>query len=250
MQVPAPIPHKAVAVITALAGLLALACLVLSALTLMNHPSAFADLRQMLGLPDLNVRMLRWSMLLDMLGFYLFLLPAIYYLQNHLRQQTAWADFITFCGTAYVLIGAIGAAILAQVTPGLLTDYLNATADRQDHIRLLYQTLLQVVYGSLWNLVEVLLGGVWWLLTGWFLRTTSRAFGWTTLVLGAFTALDGLGTLMGQAALASLALNGYFLLAPIWTIWLSVRLWKIPEATQPTKPKWAFAEVYHTTKST
>lgn len=218
--------QKQVAGLTVVSGLLALLCLVLLGIALADNPDAYDDPMQLLRMPNLNVDLVRWSMLSDLLGYYLLLLPVIYFLRPYLRERTPWADLITGCATAYVLVGAIGAVVMAEVVCPLLTRYATAPAGQQAHLRTTYQTMNWLVYNGLWNLLETLLAGVWWILTGFVLRTWHKALGWTTLVLGIFTALDALGNLLGWRAVAALGLNGYLLLAPVWAIWLGGLLYQ------------------------
>ncbi len=218
--------QKQVAVLTVISGLLALTCLALLGIALANNPDAYDDPMKLLGMANLNVALVRWSMLTDLFGYYLLLLPCIYFLRPYLREQTPWADLITFCGTAYVLIGAIGAVVMAEIVCPLLTQYATAPPAQQAHIQTTYQTLNRFVYNGLWNLLETLLGGVWWTMTGAVLVTWHKPLGWVTIVLGLFTALDALGNLVGLNLAASIGLNVYLLLAPIWAIWLGALLGK------------------------
>ncbi len=220
---------KTVALLTLFSGLVALLCLVLLSIALGRHPEAISDPVQMLNVPDVNVALLRGSMLADMLGYYLLLLPIIYYLRLYLRERTSWADAITFCGTAYVLGGAIGAAIMAEVATQLYTDYYKADPGAQAQIRIVYQAIIYLVYDGLWNLLGSLLASVWWLLTGYVLTASHKVLGWITVVLGAFTALDPIGNLLGIEWLAEIGLNVYLVLAPVWAIWIGIVVWKKSE---------------------
>ena len=220
---------RQVGLLTLLSGLLALLSLVLFGLVVSDHPEAFADPVLILTIPNVSASLLRWSMLADMTGYYLLLLPAIFWLQGFLKTQTSWTPLITFCATSYVLIGAIGAVILAVLAPLLLAEYTAAPADQRATVQLIYKTVIGIVYGALWNTLETLLAGVWWMLTGFYLTQLGRAFRWTTLLLGAFTLLDGLGELLQLKTLAEVGLNGYLILAPVWAIWLGILMWRKAE---------------------
>lgn len=217
---------KIVALLTVLSGLIALLCLVLLGIALARHPEAISEPIQILNVPDVNVVLLRGSMLADMLGYYLLLLPVIYYLRPYLRERTSWADVITFCGTAYVLGGAIGAAIMAEVATPLYTDYYKADSVEQSQIRAVYQAVIYLVYDGLWNLLGSLLASVWWFLTGYVLVASHKVLGRVTVVLGAFTALDPIGNLLSIGWLAEIGLNVYLVLAPAWAIWIGIVVWK------------------------
>lgn len=228
---------RQVGLLTVLSGLLALLCLVLSGVALAGHPEAFADPLRVITIPNVNSSLLRWSMLADMAGYYLLLLPVIFWLHQQLKGQTHWASLITFCATSYVLIGAIGAVIMAVVTPMLLTEYALAPTEGQATVQLVYKTVVSLVYGALWNTLETLLAGVWWLFTGYFLTQFGRTFRWATLLLGTFSLVDGLGEVLTLKALAEVGLNGYLLLAPVWAIWLGLALRRLIPQSRPVRQK-------------
>ncbi|QIP14126.1 DUF4386 family protein [Spirosoma aureum] len=228
--------QKQVAVLTIMSGLLAMACLILLGIALADNPDAYDDPMQLLRMTNLNVPLVRWSMLTDLLGYYLLLLPCIYFLRPYLREQTPWADLITYCGSAYVMVGAIGAVVMAEVVCPLLRQYATASTTQQAHLQITFQTLNRIVYNGLWNLLETLLAGVWWTMTGAVLRTWHKYIGWVTMILGLFTSFDALGNLLGRPLLAAIGLNVYLILAPVWAIWLGVLFWKrtrlIPTSSQ------------------
>jgi hypothetical protein len=225
---------KTVAALTVASGLLALLCLVLLSIALADHPEAIKDPVQILNVPGVNAALLRGSMLADMLGYYLLLLPLIYYLRPYLSGQTRWAGVITFCGLAYVLIGAIGAAVMAEVASRLYADYYASSPAGQTQIRVVYQAVIYLVYEGLWNLLGSLLAGLWWFLTGYFLHRFHKATARTALLLGSFTALDAIGNLLGIGWLAETGLNVYLVLAPVWAILMGVVVWNKARKTVPS----------------
>ena len=81
-----------------------------------------------------------------------------------------------------------------------------------------------VVYGGMWNTVEVLLAGIWWMGLGLELRKEQRNFGAATVILGTASLADGIGNIAGIPALAEIGLNIYLLLGIIWPVWLGVQL--------------------------
>jgi hypothetical protein len=217
---------KTVAAVTVASGLLALLCLVLLGVALADSPEALYDPVKIIDYPAINWSLLRGAMLADLAGYYLLLLPLIYYLRPYLRAQTPWADVITFCGTAYAWGGAIGAAIFAEVGSRLYADYYAAAPAQQAAVRAAYQATTYLVYNGFWNLTGSLLAGVWWFLTGYFLTRFHQATARTAMVLGASTALSVLGKGLGLGWLAEAGLNVYLLLAPAWALWTGVVVWR------------------------
>jgi hypothetical protein len=217
---------KTVAVVTVTSGLLALLCLVLLGVALADYPEALYDPVKIIDYKGINWSLLRGSMLADLAGYYLLLLPLIYYLRPYLRAQTPWADVITFCGTAYAWGGAIGAAILSEVGSQLYADYYAAAPAQQAAIRAAYQVTTYLVYDGFWNLTGSLLAGVWWFLTGYFLTRFHKATARTAMVLGAGTALSVLGKGLSLGWLAEAGLNVYLILAPAWALWMGIVVWR------------------------
>lgn len=207
-----------------ISGLVAFASLGLLFYAIRSNPDAMGSLTLLLDIPNLDLAALRWSMICDVFGYYLFLVPALFYLHEFLRPRTPWAGVATFCGGAYVLLGAMGAGIFAVAMPPLYTAHAAATPADRESTRLLFETVGNLVNGALWNLLEMPLAGVWWLVVGATMRQTSRAFGNVTFALGVFSLLDGLGNVFELKLLSEIGLNAYLVLAPVWASWLGVRL--------------------------
>ncbi len=205
--------------LTLLSAVLALGSMVLGSFAVEFNFDAFSDPTLLLNYSS-HYEAGKWSMLLDMLGYYLLLLPVIFYLHEQLRQKTPWANVFTFGGLAYVLVGAIGAAILASVWPQQMQRYLTADAVRQAALQSDLENVSWIVYGGMWNILEVLLCGVWWVGVGFALKNDFRALGLTTILLGAATLLDGAGNMLGLKAVAEAGLNLYLVLAIVWAAWV------------------------------
>lgn len=204
--------------ITILSGILAFTSYLLVAGSVNFNFDFFSEPVLIFSLPDVHIGMLRWSMITDIFGYYLLLLPALFYLHEWLRGKTPWRNLLSFCGTSYILIGGIGASILAVTWPSFLIGFPDASAAQQETIKLLFDTFSQMVYGGLWNLFDTVVGGVWLVGIGIFIKTEKRVLGWFTVCVGAISLLDGFGNLFGLAILAEIALNLFLVLAPAWAI--------------------------------
>lgn len=190
--------------------------------------------------PDLMItvgvdgaKLLRWGMIVDMLGYYLLLLPVALFLWRWLESSNPnWIRFYTFCGLGYILIGAIGAAILAVVQPPLINAYTQASTEERENLALVFDTLWNVVYGGLWNILEVLLAGVWFLGIGLLMRGERRLFSIISIILGVSALLDSFGNILNLSALATTGLYIYLGLAPIWALWLGIDMLRKPVQIQ------------------
>lgn len=190
------------------------------------------DPLQLLAAGEAAASMWRWSMILDMLGYYLLIIPLILVLRRWLgTSRPAWAELFSLALLSYSLIGATGAALHAAILPPLMHAYVSADAGQQGVTRELFLAAHNAVMYGLWNLLDALVSGVGWLGFGALLLRERRALGVATLVLGAASLLDGLGVILQAEALATAGLLVYLLLAPVWAGWIGLDLLRRPLAS-------------------
>jgi len=173
--------------------------------------------------------LLRWGLLLDMLGYYLPLLPLAIFIQQWLKAKNPiWIRFYTTCGLGYILIGATGAVALAVVQPPLINDYAHASTEQRAVLETVFGAIWNIVYGGMWNILGELLVGIWFLGIGLLLRTELRGPGIVGMLIGSAALLDSLGMMLGIEGLALLGLSIYLVLAPIWALWFGIDLLRKP----------------------
>jgi hypothetical protein len=189
---------------------------------------AFSDLRILLVTGAVGSGFLRWSMWLDMFGYYLLITPLTLVLWRWLKPRDPdRVGLYTLCILAYILIGAIGAAILAAAVPPLIISY----AEDPGHgpiIEVVYFALMNSVYGGLWNVLEEFIAGIGWIGIGSFLRQEHNVIGIITMILGTSCIADSIGVILGLESIASIALNIYLFLAPLWALILGIELLRKP----------------------
>ena len=208
---------------------LALGSIVLSGMALGFNMEASTNPALLLSVGADGASLSRWGMILDMLGYYLPLLPVALFLWRWLGPRDPdWVRFYTFCGLGYILIGAIGAAILAAVHPPLISAYAQASVEQRPVLETVFSAVWNMVYGGMWNILEVLLAGIWFLGIGSLLWDERRLFSIFSIILGISALLDSLGFILGIEALALLGVAIYVLLAPFWTLWLGIDLLRKP----------------------
>lgn len=218
--------QRQVGLITALSGILALGSMVVGLFAVEFDFNVFSKPAEIIQrFPHLRLYA-KWSMLLDLLGYYLLLLPAIFYLHTTLEAKTPWAKLLTFCALAYVLIGSIGAAILTAEWPRLMQQYLVAGPDQRVLVQSAFEQVTGIVYEGMWNQLEMGLSGLWWLGVGLALRPAFKALGNTTVVLGVSCLIDCVGNWMDIKPVAEIGLNIYLLLAIVWPVWLGIMIYR------------------------
>ncbi len=77
---------------------------------------------------------------------------------------------------------------------------------------------------GIWNLLDALVFGVWFIAVGILLKQQHAFLGWFTLLTGICSALDFAGNTLGIKDLADAALNLYLILAPLWAIVFGIAL--------------------------
>ena len=175
-----------------------------------------------------GANLLRWGMILDMFSYYLPLLPVALFLWRWLRSRDPdWVLFYTSCGLGYILVGAIGAAILAAVHPPLISAYAQASVEQRPVLEAVFSAIGNMVYGGMWAILDPLLVGIWFLGIGLLLQGERRLFSIFSIVLGISALLSSLGVILGIEAIALLGVI-YGLLAPVWALWLGIDLLRKP----------------------
>lgn len=203
---------------TILSGIIAFTSYTLVAAAVNFNFEFFSDATIIFSTEGVSSKLLRWSMITDVFGYYLLLLPVLFVLHEWMKTKTAWAAVFTTCGGIYIVAGAAGAAILGSAWPALLDKYPSASPEQQEIIRQNFETLALVVVNGIWNLLDALAFGVWFIAIGILLKKQHAFLGWFTLLTGICSALDFAGNMLGLKALADAALNLYLILAPLWAI--------------------------------
>ena len=208
---------------------LTLGSIVLSGMALDFNMEASTNPALLLSVGADGASLSRWGMLLDMLGYYLPLLPVALFLWRWLGPRDPdWVLFYTSCGLGYILIGAIGAVILAAVHPPLISAYAQASVEQRPVLETVFSAVWNMVYGGMWNILGELLAGIWFVGVGLLLRGERRIFSIVTMILGISALLDSLGMILNFEGLALLGLSIYVVLAPIWALWLGIDLLRKP----------------------
>ncbi|MBU0492646.1 MAG: hypothetical protein KKA73_27280 [Chloroflexi bacterium] len=216
--------HRTASALAILALPLAYANVGLALIAINWDLAAFSDAArgfQLVVSHPYGAELTRWSMLTDMLGFYLLLVPLALVLWRWQKENSPqFANLVTLAGLGYLFFGALGAAILAVVMPEQIYAYAQATtADPAVH-KAIFLAFKSAIYDGVWDTLNPLLAGVWWIGSGFLLRHKYRALAWATIVLGVFELLREVK--IGPIALIGLAV--YFVLAPIWAAWVGVAL--------------------------
>lgn len=139
------------------------------------------------------------------------------------RRNPLVADLATLAALGYALAGGAGAAVLAMVGPVLMSDYAAATdAAAQAAIATQFTVLFEVVWRSIWQLLDGILVAGWWLGIGILVRTTHPGLSRLSVALSAAAATGVVLNVLGLDLARDLSLGIVFSLWTAWWIWLLV----------------------------
>lgn len=190
-------PSGRVAAITAGAGII---CMVVSGLLFFAtggvSSSGTPQTQAMLADGARGANLVLWASFIDLCG-YLLLAPLALYLHQRFRQDPL-IDLYTVAALAYILIGALGAAMLAAAAPMLIRDYATADVAQRISIATTFSSLNQIVSVGFWQILEGIPGGVWLIGIGTSLyQARRRVLSLVPFVLGGFLLLLAAARILG-----------------------------------------------------
>jgi Domain of unknown function (DUF4386) len=168
-----------------------------------------------------SAELLRWGSVLDLFGYYLPTAVLAYVLWRQLRPRNPLlADLSTMAGVGYALAGGAGAAVLAVFGPMLMHDYTEASPTDRVVITAQFTAMTEVIMRSIWQFLDGILIGAWWLGIGLLLRADRPRLSVLTLVLAAVAAVGAFVNLVGLSLVRDVLLGVLFVLWFAW--WISV----------------------------
>jgi hypothetical protein len=195
--------------------------------------TAFSNPGSLIEIGAQGANLFRWGMVLDTFGYYLLLAPLALFLWNWLRSSSpSLVTLYTLCGLGYILIGAMGAIILAAVEPPLIVQYAQVSAAQREMLLVVFNSFLNAVYLGLWNPLEAFLAGIWWVGIGGVLRRERRGLGIVTILLGLGALLDAFSQFVGLEAGFIIGVTWLVLFFFVWLIWCGIDLLREPTKTR------------------
>jgi len=185
----------------------------------------FREPTLVLGGGATSAELLRWASVLDLIGYYLATAVLAYVLWQWLRPRNRLiADLSALAAVGYVVAGGIGAAVLAMVGPMLMHNYAEATVDDRALIAAQFGVLFELVWRAIWQLLDGILLGAWWLGIGLLIRADLPGLSRLSLALAAAAVVVVATNVIGFSFLRDVMLGIAFALWTAWWIWLMV-LW-------------------------
>jgi hypothetical protein len=227
------------AVIVLFIALAAIASLVIVSAFRFDVP-AVGRFSALIGGGGASLELLRWGAILD-LGSYLTMGVVILFLGERLRAHSPGVvAALTTSGLGAVLVGAIGAAVLASVGPWLLSEHASGSPSVRDAARVGLDAMGRIVLAGLWGTLELSMLGAWLFGIGWLQRGGSPRQAALALFGGAAMVASSLRTGLTGRSLVEVAgpLDLIVVLATFvgfaalfgWLLAVALTLWRAPAA--------------------
>jgi hypothetical protein len=196
-----------------------------------GYSSAGSDAVNILKAGPGSMTALRWSMFLQMLGYYLLLVPVALALQRWLgSKRPSGVQFYTICGFIYIVTGALATSVYLGALPDLVRGFAAASGGSQDTYTIVAKFAANLVTRSFGDIVSMIPAAVWWIGLGLLIYRGRRALGVVSLVLGAAAVVYSVGSILDVSGIMTVGLLGWFILIIVWSLWLGIILVRKPLA--------------------
>lgn len=190
--------------------------------------SVLGEPARLLTLGTSGAAVLKWVMVLDLVGQYLLYFPLVLFLWYWLRpRDPPLVTLLTIGGVVYIFIGALGVSINAVVLPDLITQYADAGPEQRAVLETTFGAFANAIMVGSWGVFVRLVGGIYWVGIGIFLKHEKRYAGYFTIVVGMFALLSTVGNVLQIVPLIGVGTLGYLLGFPAWALWLGIVLYRV-----------------------
>ena len=185
-----------------------------------NGEELTARMHDLVAVGEAKASLFRLSLVADMVGSYLLLLPLALHLRAVHRGRPL-VDLATLGAAVYGVAGALTAAALAIGGESLIRQHAATPPVDQAAVAASFTALMDAALGS-WQLLCLTAGGFWWTVMGRELLREHRWLGRFTMAFG----LISLAVVMGRAAGLDYEIAGPATLAfapiGIWAAWVGL----------------------------
>jgi len=196
-----------------------------------------AEPARLIAAPEASAEILRWAALTDLFSYYLPTAVVALGLHAALRWRgPVLADVATLAALGYVLAGSVATSALAMGGPMLMHATAHSGADHEA-IAAVFGTLLEIVFRGVWQLIDAILLGVWFIGIGLLLRRDQPRLARVSMVFGSLASISAAFNVLGLGLARDATLGAGFAIWTVWSIWVAVLLWRRrpPFGAQPPR---------------
>ena len=191
-----------------------------------ENGSFIADSGNMVRIGAGKADLFRVSLLADMFGSYLLMLPAAVLLWRLLRPRSETVvDLVTVAAFVYAGAGAVAAAVLAGAGEPLIRAYASASAADASAAATSFSAIMDAAVAT-WQIVCVIAGGLWWISVGMLVRDRWRWFARYSIAFGAIAMATAVPRMAGVEFESSAPVTFAFTPIAVWIGWFGVCLWR------------------------
>jgi len=167
---------------------------------------------------------LQWAALTDLFSYYLPVALIALAIRVAIRPRSPLiVDIATLAALGYVIAGSIGVTALASAGPAMMREYDAPGADKAV-TAVAFRLLIEVVFRGLWQTLDPILLGFWFLVVGRLTQPRRHAWGALAMALGAVLWLGVPAGVFGLALVRDLLSGIVAVLGFAWALWLGALL--------------------------
>ena len=168
--------------------------------------------------------LLQWAALTDLFSYYLPVALIALAIRVAIRPRSPMiVDIATLAAIGYVIAGSIGVTALASAGPALMREYDAPGADKAA-TAVAFRLLIEVVFRGLWQTLDPILLGFWFLVVGRLTQPRRHAWGVLAMTLGGVLWLGVPAGVFGLAFLRDLLSGIVAVLGFAWALRLGALL--------------------------
>jgi hypothetical protein len=151
---------------------------------------------QLLASGSSGANLIRWGSLVDMCGY--LCIPSVVLFLRDRYAGAKLIDIYAIAGLALVVVGSIGAVVMATAAPLLINHYQTASPAERQALEFVFAALYRAVVEGMWQSLETIPAAAWLLGTAIAARAEPRpVIFWILLMIG-----------LANAGIAVLRLSG------------------------------------------
>jgi hypothetical protein len=196
-----------------------------------NDPYGLLHPKVAMALNATSMTLFKWSMLCDLLGWYLLLLPVGGYVWSTYRATTGpMLDIATLCLTVYIALGVVGGSLQAAPLPAMVKAYGVADPSQRSALEAAWLGLVYTAQSGVWWAQNLPLS-LWCVVTSGAMRRSGQRSAWILFAAGCCWAAYFGAAFFEFDLISEYAAAGGLALMPLWAVITGYVLLRHPSRT-------------------